>query len=55
MKSMQDSVQVAVANSSAIALNLTDCNEILTFVSLILAITYTIIKFARIGRKKKVI
>ena len=52
MKSMQDTIQVAVANSSAIALNLTQCNEMLTFVSLTLAIVYTIYKFSRIGKKK---
>ena len=49
---MQDSVQVAVANSSAILLNLTNCNELLTFVSLCLAIIYTIVKFTRIGKER---
>jgi hypothetical protein len=52
MKSIQDTLQVGVANSSAIALNLTQCNELLTFVSLSLAIIYTIYKFSRIGKKK---
>lgn len=52
MKPVQDSLQVAVANSSAIALNLTNCNEALTFVSLTLAIIYTIVKFTRIGKEK---
>lgn len=47
MKPMQDSLNVALANSSAIALNLTNCNEVLTFISLALAIIYTISKFVK--------
>lgn len=47
MKPMQDSLNVALANSSAIALNLTNCNELLTFISLTLAIIYTISKFIK--------
>ena len=39
---MKDSLQVAVVNSAAVGLNLTDCNEFLTLVSLTLAIIYTI-------------
>lgn len=51
MKSMQDTIQVGIVNSSAIFLNLTNCNEILTFVSLVLAIIYTIVKFTKLGKK----
>ena len=46
MKSVQDTIQVGIANSTAIAFSITECNEILTFISLILAISFTIYKFA---------
>tara|TARA_R110000824_G_scaffold388083_3_gene583526 strand:+ start:265 stop:420 length:156 start_codon:yes stop_codon:yes gene_type:complete len=49
---VKDSLQVAIANSSAIALNLTNCNEFLTFISLSLAIIYTIVKFTKIGKRR---
>ena len=52
MKPIQDTIQVAVANSSAIALSITECNEILTFVSLILAICFTIYKFINYEKEK---
>jgi len=45
MTEVKDTLQVGLANSSAIAFSITDCNEILTFVSLILAISFTIYKF----------
>jgi len=47
MKEVQDTLQVGIANSTAIALNITQCNEILTFVSLCLAIIFTIYKFLK--------
>jgi len=46
MKSVQDTIQVGIANSTAIAFSITECNELLTFISLILAISFTIYKFA---------
>ena len=52
MTNLKDTVQVGLANSSAIALNLTQCNEILTFVSLTLAIVFTIYKFLFYEKKK---
>ena len=45
MTEIKDTIQVGVANSSAIALNLTQCNELLTFISLTLAISFTVYKF----------
>ena len=45
MTPLKDTIQVAVANGSAIGFSITDCNEILTFVSLTLAIVFTIYKF----------
>ena len=44
---MKDSIQVAAVNSAAVGLNLTDCNEVLTMISLSLAIIYTIYKFIK--------
>tara|TARA_B100001250_G_C19543038_1_gene675589 strand:- start:390 stop:554 length:165 start_codon:yes stop_codon:yes gene_type:complete len=53
MKEVQDTLQVAVANSTAIAFSITECNEILTFVSLSLAIAFTIYKFVKFETKTK--
>ena len=47
MKEIQDTLQVGIANGSAIALSITECNQILTLVSLILAIAFTIYKFVK--------
>ena len=52
-KEIGDSLQVMTANGSAIGLNLTSCNEILTFISLLLAITFTIYKFSKDAKKEK--
>ena len=45
MTEVKDTLQVGLANASAIGFSITDCNEILTLVSLILAISFTIYKF----------
>tara|TARA_R100000808_G_C2136681_1_gene144939 strand:- start:475 stop:660 length:186 start_codon:yes stop_codon:yes gene_type:complete len=47
MTDLKDTIQVGLANGSAIGFSLTDCNEILTFVSLVLAIGFTIYKFIK--------
>ena len=47
MTEVKDTLQVGLANTSAIAFSITDCNEILTLVSLILAISFTIYKFLK--------
>ena len=52
-KEVADSIQVMTANGSAIGLKLTSCNELLTFVSLILAIVFTIYKFTKDAKKEK--
>tara|TARA_R100000315_G_scaffold59060_1_gene34624 strand:+ start:2176 stop:2340 length:165 start_codon:yes stop_codon:yes gene_type:complete len=52
MKEIQDSVQVGLANGSAIGLSLVEANEILTFISLSLAIVFTIYKFFLYEKKK---
>ena len=52
MTPLKDTIQVAVANGSAIGFSITNCNEILTFVSLTLAIVFTIYKFFIYEKKK---
>ena len=52
-KEVIDSIQVVTVNGSAIGLNITSCNEILTFISLCLAIGFTIYKFSKGGKEKK--
>ncbi len=47
---MKDTVEVIAANGGALTLTLTQCNELLQFVSLSLAIAFTIYKFIK---KKK--
>jgi hypothetical protein len=52
MTDLRDTIQVGLANGSAIGFSITDCNEILTFISLILAIAFTIYKFFIYEKKK---
>ena len=52
-KEVVDSIQVMTANGSAIGLNLTSCNEVLTFISISLAIIFTIYKFTKDAKKAK--
>jgi len=52
MTEIKDTVQVGIANASAIGFSVTDCNEILTLVSLVLAISFTIYKFFIYEKKK---
>ena len=47
MNELKDTLQVGVANSTAIAFSITECNEILTLVSLVLAICFTVYKFVK--------
>jgi len=50
MNELRDTLQVGVANSTAIAFSITECNEILTLVSLVLAIAFTIYKFIKFDK-----
>jgi len=50
MNDLRDTVQVGIANGSAIGFSITDCNEVLTLVSLILAIAFTIYKFIKFDK-----
>jgi len=52
-KEVIDSIQVLTANGSAIGLNITSCNEVLTLISLVLAIVFTIYKFSKSAKKEK--
>tara|TARA_R110000787_G_scaffold15735_3_gene48616 strand:- start:410 stop:568 length:159 start_codon:yes stop_codon:yes gene_type:complete len=52
MTNLKDTIQVGVANGSAIGFSITNCNEILTFVSLILAIVFTVYKFIQFEKNK---
>ena len=48
MTDLKDTLQVGIANGSAISLSLvSEVNEILTLVSLVLAICFTIYKFIK--------
>lgn len=52
MTGIKDTLQVGIANGSAIGFSITNCNEILTFVSLILAIVFTVYKFIKFEKNK---
>ena len=52
MKEVQDTLQVGIANSAAIVFSISNANEILTLVSLTLAISYTIYKFIKFDENK---
>ena len=52
MTDLRDTIQVGLANGSAIGCSITDCNEILSFISLILAIAFTIYKNFIYEKKK---
>ena len=52
MTNLKDTIQVGLANGSAIGFSITNCNEILTFVSLILAIVFTVYKFIKFEKNK---
>jgi len=52
MNDIKDTIQVGIANGSAIGFSITDCNEILTLVSLMLAISFTIYKFVKFENNK---
>ena len=52
MTDLKDTIQVGIANGSAIGVSLVEANEFLTFVSLIIAIVFTIYKFFIYEKKK---
>tara|TARA_B110000285_G_C14894163_1_gene500010 strand:+ start:560 stop:718 length:159 start_codon:yes stop_codon:yes gene_type:complete len=48
---VKDSIQVVVANIGATSLTITECNEILTMISISLAICFTVYKFIKLKQK----
>ena len=48
---MKDTVQIITANAGAIGISLANVNDILTFISLGLAITFTVSKFMNTKKK----
>ena len=52
MNNLKDTIQVGVANGSALGISLSHVNELLTFVSLGLAIVFTIYKFFQFEKNK---
>lgn len=52
MTDLKDTIQVGLANGTGIAFSLTDCNEYLTLISLLLAIAFTIYKFVKFEKNK---
>jgi hypothetical protein len=49
---MKDTTEVLIANGGVIGLRLSECNEILLFVSTSLAILFTVYKFYKLKNKK---
>ena len=52
MTDLKDTIQVGIANGSAIGVSLVEANEILTFISLGLAIAFTVYKFIKFETRK---
>ena len=52
MTDLKDTLQVGIANGSAIGFSVTECTEVLTLVSLTLAIAFTIYKFIKFEKNK---
>ncbi|QDP67834.1 MAG: hypothetical protein Unbinned8210contig1002_22 [Prokaryotic dsDNA virus sp.] len=48
---MKDTTEVLIANGGVLGLSLAECNEILLFISTILAICFTIYKFYKLSKK----
>ena len=48
---MKDTIQIVTANAGAIGISLADVNDVLTFLSLSLAIVFTISKFYKLKNK----
>jgi len=48
---MKDTTKVIIANGGASALTITECNQILTLVSISLAILFTLYKFYKLSKK----
>jgi hypothetical protein len=49
---MNDTIQVGLANTAAIAFSVSQINQVLTLISLTLAISYTIYKFVKFEERQ---
>ena len=49
---MNDTIQVGLANTAAIAFSISQVNQVLTLISLTLAISYTIYKFVKFEERQ---
>ena len=49
---IQDTVQVGVANLGAVGISLVQVNQVLTTTSLLIAITFSIYKFYKLSKNK---
>ena len=52
-KEIKDTIEILALNGTAVGFSITDCNQILTFVSLILAITISCYKLYIWSQRKK--
>jgi len=48
---IKQTLEVVIPNASAIGISLTDCNEYLTFISLVLAISISVFKLYQWNKK----
>tara|TARA_R110000824_G_scaffold346559_1_gene533391 strand:- start:313 stop:459 length:147 start_codon:yes stop_codon:yes gene_type:complete len=48
---MKDTTQVIVANGAATGLTMTEANQLLTLISISLAIAFTLYKFYKLSKK----
>jgi hypothetical protein len=49
---MKDTTEVLIANGGVIGLSLSECNDVLLFISTTLAIIFTIYKFYKLKNNK---
>lgn len=52
-REIKDTAEILLMNGTAVGFHITDCNQILTFVSLILAISISIFKLTQWMKRKK--
>ena len=52
MTDLKDTLQVGLANGTAIGVSLSEINEVLSLIALIISIAYTIFKFIKFEKNK---
>jgi hypothetical protein len=53
MTEVKDTIQVGIANGGALTIGFAEVNELLTFISLSLAIIFTIYKFIKLNNNNE--